>query len=156
MRSVSVPFLTKWCWNSVCLPCWSDDHGTLFELHGKTNGKSAQHPWWHQSLLVEHLEYNKSSKLLTDKRLPCGWRGRGGRGRGFIKSNLYLERGTKMLSHFCKRDPFCGSGHIYPPPPVYTHPLPPKSMLNLRLASLSFSTHNIDSGVRVGDWRHYV
>ena len=60
VRSVSVPFLTEWCWNSVCLLCWSDDHGTLFELHGKTNGKFAQHPWWHQGLLVEHLKYNKA------------------------------------------------------------------------------------------------
>ena len=78
VRSVSVPFLTKWCWNSVCLLCWSDDHGTLFELHGKINGKSAQHPWWHQGLLVEHLKYNKALSYWLRKATL--WVGGGGGG----------------------------------------------------------------------------
>jgi len=100
VRSVSVPFLTKWCWNSVCLLCWSDDHGTLFELHGKTNGKSAQHPWWHQGLLVEHLQNNKTVNYWLRK--VAMWAGG--------------QRLTKMSRHFCKMDPFLTSGHIYPFP----------------------------------------
>ena len=110
VRSVSVPFLTKWCWNSVCLPCWSDDHGTLFELHGKTNGKFAQHPLWHQGLLVEHLQYNKAVNHWLRKVDMWMGGGRGGRDRG-------LQRGTKVLRHFCKKDPFCVVGIFIPPPP---------------------------------------
>ena len=94
VRSVSVPFLTKWCWNSVCLPCWSDDHGTLFELHGKINGKSAQHPWWHLGLLVEHLQYNKALNYwLRKSTLWVG--GGGGRGRGLSSQIFTYEEGQK-------------------------------------------------------------
>ena len=99
MRSVSVPFLTKWCWNSVCLPCWSDDHGTLFELHGKINGKSAQHPWWHQGLLVEHLQYNKAVNYWLRKVAVWvaggGGRRRGGRGRGLASQIFTYKEGQK-------------------------------------------------------------